>query len=81
MERVAWHGIRTSDWHAVIKTLDQMTRKLHEVQIEKVMAEHYLFDLDQSVEKTAEILDMDEDWVRKVHDDYSRFIIYTRRSE
>lgn len=24
LERVAWHGIRTSDWHAVIKTLDQM---------------------------------------------------------
>ena len=24
LERVAWHGIRTSDWHAVIKTLDRM---------------------------------------------------------
>lgn len=58
-----------------------MTRKLHDVQIERVIAEHYLFDLDQSVEKTAEILDMDEDWVRKVHDDYVRFIIPTRRSE
>lgn len=23
LERVAWHGIRTSDWHTVIKTLDQ----------------------------------------------------------
>ena len=58
-----------------------MTRKLSDVQIEKVMAEHYLFDLDQSVEKTAEILNMDEDWVRKVHDDYIRFIMPTRRSE
>lgn len=23
-ERAAWHGIRTSDWHTVIKALDQM---------------------------------------------------------
>ncbi|UWF80652.1 MAG: hypothetical protein [Bacteriophage sp.] len=58
-----------------------MTRKLHDIQIERVIAEHYIFDLDQSVEKTAEILDMDEDWVRKVHDDYVRFIMPTRRSE
>lgn len=58
-----------------------MTRKLHDVLIERVMAEHYLFDLDQSVEKTAEILDMDEDRVRKIHDDYIRFIMPTRRSE
>lgn len=58
-----------------------MTRKLHDVQIERVIAEHYLFDLDQSVEKTAEILAMDEDWVRTVHDDYVRFIMPTRRSE
>lgn len=58
-----------------------MTRKLREVQLERILAEHYLFDLDQSVEKTAEILDMDEDYVRKVHDDYVRFIMPTRRSE
>lgn len=58
-----------------------MTRKLHDVPIEKAMAEHYLFDLGQSVEKTAEILSMDEDWVRKVHDDYVRFIMPTRRSK
>lgn len=58
-----------------------MTRKLHDVQIERVLAEHYLFDLDQSVEKTAEILSMDEGWVRKVHDDHIKFIMPTRRSE
>lgn len=58
-----------------------MTRRLHDVPIEKAMAEHYLFDLGQSVEKTAEILDMDEDWCRKVHDDYVRFIMPTRRSK
>lgn len=58
-----------------------MTRKLHDVPIERAIAEHYLFNLDQSVEKTAEILDMDEDYVRKVHDDYIKFIMPTRRSE
>lgn len=58
-----------------------MTSKLHDIPIEKVMAEHYLFDLDQSVEKTAEILAMDEDLVRKIHDDYVKFIMPTRRSK
>lgn len=58
-----------------------MTRKLHDVPIEKAMAEHYLFDVDQSVEKTAEILAMDEDLVRKIHDDYVRFIMPIRRSK
>lgn len=58
-----------------------MTRKIREVDIETLMAEHYLFDLDQSVEKTAAILDMDEDWVKKVHDDYIRYTAPTRRSE
>lgn len=24
LERATWHGIRASDWHAVIKTLDRM---------------------------------------------------------
>lgn len=47
-----------------------MTRKPHEVPIERLITEHYLFDLGQSVEKTAEILAMDEDYVRKIHDDY-----------
>lgn len=58
-----------------------MTRKLYDIPIEKAMAEHYLFDLDQSVEKTAECLAMDEEFVRKVHDDYVRFIRPTRRSK
>ena len=58
-----------------------MTRKLQDVPIERIAAEHYLFDLGQSVEKTAEILSMDEDRVREIHDNYMRFIMPTRRSE
>lgn len=55
-----------------------MTRKLYDVPIERIAAEHYLFDLGQSVEKTAEILDMDEDRVREIHDDYMRSSMPTR---
>lgn len=58
-----------------------MTYKLQDVPIERIAAEHYLFDLDQSVEKTAEILDMDEDYVREIHDNYIKFIMPTRSSE
>ena len=55
-----------------------MTRKLYDVPIERIAAEHYLFDLDQSVEKTAEILDMDEDRVREIHDNYMRSFAPTK---
>ena len=58
-----------------------MTRKLHDVPIERIMVEHYLFDLDQPVEKTAEILSMDEDYVREIHDNYVRFIMPTGGSK
>lgn len=58
-----------------------MTRKLYDVPIEVIAAEHYLFDLDQSVEKTAEILGMDEDRVREIHDDHMRFAIPERSVE
>lgn len=56
-----------------------MTRKLENVSIDRLIVEHYLFDLDQSIEKTAEILDKDEECVRKIHDDYARFSMPTRR--
>ena len=56
-----------------------MTRTLKDVSIDQLMVEHYLFDLDQPVEKTAEILDKDKEYVRKIHDDYARFINATRR--
>lgn len=49
-----------------------MTHKLHDVPIEQLAVEHYLFDLGQSVEKTAEILDTDEKYVREIHDDYMK---------
>lgn len=55
-----------------------MTSKLQDVPIERIAIEHYLFDLDQSVEKTAEILGKDEEYVRKIHDDYMRLFMVTR---
>lgn len=53
--------------------------KPNEVPIERIITEHYLFDLDQSIEKTAEILDKDEEYVRKIYDNYMRFISPTER--
>lgn len=58
-----------------------MTRKLYDVPIERIAAEHYLFDLGQSVEKTAEILDMDEDRVRETYDNYVRSFLPTGVNE
>lgn len=58
-----------------------MTRKLEDVPIDRMIVEHYLFDLDQSVEKTAEILDKDEEYVREIHDNYVKFIMPIRRNK
>lgn len=55
-----------------------MTFKPQDVSIERISIEHYLFDLGQSVEKTAEILGKDEEYVRKIHDDYIRLFMMTR---
>lgn len=53
--------------------------KLNDVPLDQLLIEHYLFDLDQPVEKTAEILDMDEDTVRQVHRKSSEFYSAVRR--
>lgn len=58
-----------------------MPRTLEDVSIDQLIVEHYLFDLGQSVEKTAEILDKDEGYVRKIHDDYVRFTPRTRMNK
>lgn len=55
-----------------------MTHKLHDVPIKRLAVEHYLFDLGQSVEKTAEILDTDEKYVREIHDNYMKLIAPVR---
>lgn len=54
--------------------------KLNDVPLDQLMVEHYLFDLDQSVEKTAEILDIDEETVRRIHQESSRFYSTVRRN-
>lgn len=57
-----------------------MTHKLNDIPLDRLLIEHYLFDLDQSVEKTAEILDIDEDTVRRVHQESSGFYSAVRRN-
>ena len=53
--------------------------KLNDVPLERLVVEHYLFDLGQSVEKTAEILDMDEEKVRRIHYESSRLYSAVRK--
>lgn len=55
-------------------------RKLNDIPLDRLLIEHYLFDLDQSVEKTAEILDMDEAVVRRVHWESSEFYSAVRKN-
>lgn len=57
-----------------------MTYKLQDVPLERLMVEHYLFDLGQSVEKTAEILDMDEEAVRQIRQESSEFYSAVRKA-
>lgn len=57
-----------------------MTHTLKDVSIDRIMAEHYLFDLGQPVEKTAEILGMDEETVRRVYQESSRFYSAVRKN-
>lgn len=57
-----------------------MTSKIHDIPLDQLLIEHYLFDLDQSVEKTAKILDMDEDAVRRVHQESSGFYSAIRKN-
>lgn len=54
--------------------------KLNDVPLDRLLIEHYLFDLGQSVEETAEILDMDEDTVRQVHQESSGFYSAIRKN-
>lgn len=56
-----------------------MAHKLIDIPLEQLLIEHYLFDLGQSVEKTAEILDMDETAVRRVHQESSGFYSAVRK--
>lgn len=56
-----------------------MIPRLQDIPLDRTLTEHYLFGLDLSVKKTAEILDMDEDLVRQIHDDYMRCCTTARR--
>lgn len=57
-----------------------MTRKPNDVPLERLLIEHYLFDLDQSVGKTSEILNMDENTVRRIYQESSEFYSAIRKN-
>lgn len=49
-----------------------MKHNLIEIPIEQLAIEHYLFDLECPIEKVSEILDVDENLVKEIHDRYIR---------
>lgn len=49
-----------------------MKHKLIEIPIEQLAIKHYLFDLEYPIEKVSEILDVDENLVKEIHDQYIR---------
>lgn len=49
-----------------------MKHKLIEIPIEQLAIEHYLFDLEYPTEKVSEILDVDENLAKEIHDKYIR---------
>lgn len=49
-----------------------MKSKLIEIPIEQLAIEHYLFDLEYPIEKVSEILGVDENLVKEIHDKYIR---------
>lgn len=50
----------------------------HEVPVERLMVEHYLFDLGYSIEKVSEISGIDEESVREIYCDYKKYTLPTR---
>ena len=56
-----------------------MKHRLIDTPLDQMLIEHYLFDLNQPVEKTAEILDMDEETVRRIHQESSKFYSAVRK--
>ena len=51
-----------------------MTCSLKEIPIEQLEVEHYLFDLGYPVWKVSEILALDKEYVRKIHDEHIRYL-------
>ena len=58
-----------------------MKNKLIEIPIEQLAIEHYLFDLEYPIEKVSEILDVDENLVKEIHDKYIRTSIPGRNNK
>lgn len=49
-----------------------MKSKLIEIPIEQLAIEHYLFELEYPIEKVSEILGVDKNLVKEIHDKYIR---------
>lgn len=58
-----------------------MTHTLKDVPVERLMVEHYLFDLGYPIETVSEISGMDLEPVRKIYDDRQKYETQTRRTK
>lgn len=58
-----------------------MASTLKDVPLERLLVEHYLFDLGYPIETVCEISGMDLGFVRKTYDDYRKYEKATRRTK
>lgn len=53
--------------------------RLIDIPLDQLLIEHYLFDSGYSIKQVSEIVDKDEDTVKKIAHDYMRYTMSTRR--
>lgn len=58
-----------------------MTHTLKDVPLDRLMVEHYLFNLGCPIETVCEISGMDREAVKKIYDDYRKYEALTRRTK
>lgn len=49
-----------------------MARTLNDIPLTQLAVEHYLFDLEYSVETVSEIFNVSKDTVKKIYDNYKQ---------
>lgn len=55
-----------------------MSRGMIEVPLMQLAVEHYLFDLGYPVEKVSEILDVNQNTVKEIYENYIRLTTITK---
>lgn len=58
-----------------------MASTIKDIPLERILVEHYLFDLGYPIETVCEISGMDQEFVRRTYDDYRKYEMATRRTK